>query len=110
MDTFVERPVFTILYYTIPYTTLYQESENKKKTVSLHNATLHYAILMIHYMGDQGSVIGILPYYTTLRDPLPLHYTLAGVGASPMFVTHTLTRWRHGISKSASGSEPNGAS
>jgi hypothetical protein len=35
---------------------------------------------------------------------------VAGVGASPMVVTHTLTRWRHGISKSARGSEPNGAS
>jgi hypothetical protein len=74
--------------------------------------TLCYTTLRhtLHYMGDQASVIGILPYYTTLRDPLPLHYTLAGVGASPMVVTHTLTRWRHGISNRAWGSEPNGAS
>jgi hypothetical protein len=65
---------YTILYYTTPYTTLYQESENLKKPGF---TTLCYTTLRqtLHYMGDQASVIGILPYYTTLHYAIHHHYT-----------------------------------
>ena len=98
------------LHYAIHYT-ISGDEQIKKKTVSLYYTTLHYAI---HYTiwetGKCNRDFTILNH-TTLRHPLPLHYTVAGVGASPIpVVTHTLTRWRHGISKSARGSEPNGTS
>ncbi len=109
-DKFVERLVFTIGYYTIlNYTIHYTISGVRKKK---RFTMLHYTTPYTTLYGRQASVIGLLPYYNTPHYTTPSTTLHGGWCRSIPYpvVTHTLTRWRHGISKSTRGSEPNGTS